>query len=376
VPEPLQNRPRGHSLTLEGVTHRFGSFVAVRGVELAISAGELVALLGPSGCGKTTLLRIISGFISQSEGRILFDGEPVDALPPNRRNVGIVFQNYALFPHMSVWENVIYGLAARGTPKEVARARVEEMLHMVHLGSLADRYPRQLSGGQQQRVAVARALAPNPKLLLLDEPFGALDKALRLDMQIEIKRIQREFGVTTILVTHDQEEALSMADRIAVMNAGLIEQLASPGEIYDSPATLFVNQFVGHTNLLSGRLVATRDGTSEVLLANGTTFCCRAAQAPAAGSRVLLSVRPERFRVSRMAELGSIPAEITAAMPLGPHVVYECSAGTGAPIKINLQRELGADLLKPGERIFLSLASPDACQIFDDDGATTRGTEP
>jgi putative spermidine/putrescine transport system ATP-binding protein len=164
VPEPLQNRPRGHSLTLEGVSHRFGDFVAVRSVELAISAGELVALLGPSGCGKTTLLRIICGFISQSEGRILFDGEPVDALPPNRRNVGIVFQNYALFPHMSVWENVIYGLAARGTAKELARARVEEMLRMVHLGSLADRYPRQLSGGQQQRVAVARALAPDPKL--------------------------------------------------------------------------------------------------------------------------------------------------------------------------------------------------------------------
>jgi putative spermidine/putrescine transport system ATP-binding protein len=376
VPEPLQNRLRGHSLTLEGVTHRFGSVVAVRSVELAISAGELVALLGPSGCGKTTLLRIISGFIIQSEGRILFDGEPVDALPPNRRNVGIVFQNYALFPHMSVWENVIYGLAARGTPKEVARARAEEMLRMVHLGSLADRYPRQLSGGQQQRVAVARALAPNPKLLLLDEPFGALDKALRLDMQIEIKRIQREFGVTTILVTHDQEEALSMADRVAVMNAGLIEQLATPGKIYDSPATLFVNQFVGHTNLLPGRLVATRDGTSEVLLANGTTVCCRTTDTPAAGSPVLLSVRPERFRVSQEATLGSIPAEITAAMPLGPHVVYECSVGIGTPIRINLQRELGADLLKPGARIFLLLVSPDACQIFANNGSTTRGTEP
>jgi putative spermidine/putrescine transport system ATP-binding protein len=376
VLEPLQSHLRGHSLTLERVTHRFASFVAVRGVELAISAGELVALLGPSGCGKTTLLRIISGFISQSEGRVLFDGEPVDALPPNRRNVGIVFQNYALFPHMSVWENVIYGLAARGIRKEAARARVEEMLRMVHLGSLADRYPRQLSGGQQQRVAVARALAPDPKLLLLDEPFGALDKSLRLDMQIEIKRIQREFGVTTILVTHDQEEALSMADRIAVMNAGVIEQLASPGNIYDSPTTLFVNQFVGHTNLLSGRLVATRNGISEVLLANGCTVCCRAADAPSAGSRVLLSVRPERFRVSQEPAPGSIPAEITAAMPLGPHVVYECNAGAGAPIKISLQREFGAGLLKPGERIFLLLASPDACQMFADDSPATRGAEP
>jgi putative spermidine/putrescine transport system ATP-binding protein len=356
--------PRGHSLTLDGVTHQFGSFTAVRDVRMIIAAGELVALLGPSGCGKTTLLRIISGFISQSHGRVLFDADPVDSLPPNRRNVGIVFQNYALFPHMTVRENVAYGLEARRMPKEKIAARVEQMLRLIHLENLDGRYPRQLSGGQQQRVALARALAPDPKLLLLDEPFGALDKGLRLDMQIEVKRIQREYGVTTILVTHDQEEALSMADRIAVMNAGRVEQLAPPNEIYDSPATLFVNQFVGHTNLLSGKLVRSDAARSEVLLANGLGLACETPSKAAVDSDVFVSVRPERFLVSRAGVSGAIPAQITVALPLGPQVVYECEAGTGAPIKVNLPREFGSDLLNPGERIFLTLASPRACQIF------------
>lgn len=355
---------RGHSLTLDGVTHRFGTFIAVKDVRLTIAAGEFVALLGPSGCGKTTLLRIISGFIGQSEGRVLFDTDPVDALPPNRRNVGIVFQNYALFPHMTVRENVAYGLEARGTPKDNVRRRVDEMLRMIHLEALAERYPRQLSGGQQQRVALARALAPDPKLLLLDEPFGALDKGLRLDMQIEVKRIQREYGVTTILVTHDQEEALSMADRIAVMNAGAIEQLAAPNDIYDSPTTLFVNQFVGHTNLLAGKLVRSEAASSEVLLTNGTTLVCEVPSNLPVNSAVQVSVRPERFRVSREAHAGAIPARVTVAMPLGPHVVYECEAGTGAPIKINLPREFGTELLSPGDTIFLTLASARACGIF------------
>src|SRR5205085_2852552 len=233
----------GHRLTLRGITHRFGDFTAVHDIELDISGGELVALLGPSGCGKSTLLRIIAGFIAQTEGSVLFDNEPVDHLAPNRRGAGIVFQNYALFPHMTVAENVAYGLHARSTPKEKIGPRVAEMLGLVHMDHLAERLPRQLSGGQQQRIALARALAVDPKILLLDEPFGALDKNLRLDMQIEVKRLQREYGITTILVTHDQEEALSMADRIAVMNRGRVEQFASATEIYDRPATLFVNQF-------------------------------------------------------------------------------------------------------------------------------------
>src|SRR5438477_2215585 len=256
---------RGHRLTLDNITQRFNDFVAVSDINLDVAGGEMVALLGPSGCGKSTLLRIVSGFIRQSEGRVLFDGQPVDHLSPSRRGVGIVFQNYALFPHMSVAENVAYGLQAHRWPREKIAPRVAEMLALVHMSEFAERKPRQLSGGQQQRVALARCLAIDPKVLLLDEPFGALDKNLRLDMQIEVKRLQREYGVTTILVTHDQEEALSMADRIAVMARGRIEQVSTPTEIYDRPATLFVNQFVGTTNVLSGAFTSGGAGARVAL---------------------------------------------------------------------------------------------------------------
>jgi len=229
---------RGHRLTLDNITQRFNDFVAVHDINLDVAGGELVALLGPSGCGKSTLLRIMSGFIRQTEGRVLFDGEPVDHLTPSQRGVGIVFQNYALFPHMSVADNVAYGLQAHKWPREKIAPRVDSMLELVHMQQFGERLPRQLSGGQQQRIALARCLAIDPKVLLLDEPFGALDKNLRLDMQIEVKRLHRDYGITTVLVTHDQEEALSMADRIAVMNRGRIEQVASPTDIYDHPATL------------------------------------------------------------------------------------------------------------------------------------------
>src|SRR5256712_6512857 len=251
---------QGHRLRLEDISHRFGDFVAVRDINLEVSGGELVALLGPSGCGKSTLLRIVSGFIRQSQGRVLFDNEAVDHLPPSRRGAGIVFQNYALFPHMTVAENVAYGLEAQKWPRQRIGPRVAEMLALVHRAECAGRKPRQLSGGQQQRMALARCLAIDPKVLLLDEPFGALDKNLRLDMQIEVKRLQREYGITTILVTHDQEEALSMADRIAVMTRGRIEQISSPTDIYDRPATLFVNQFVGTTNVLTGEVAESNAG--------------------------------------------------------------------------------------------------------------------
>src|SRR6266852_7158355 len=250
---------RGHRLILDNITQRFNDFVAVRDINLDVAGGELVALLGPSGCGKSTLLRIVSGFIRQSQGRVLFDNEAVDHLPPSRRGAGIVFQNYALFPHMTVAQNVAYGLEAQKWPRQRIGPRVAEMLALVHMAEFAERKPRQLSGGQQQRIALARCLAIDPKVLLLDEPFGALDKNLRLDMQIEVKRLQRQFGITAILVTHDQEEAMSLADRIAVMSRGRVEQFASPVEVYDRPRTLFVNSFVGTANLLAGEIVM-RDG--------------------------------------------------------------------------------------------------------------------
>lgn len=239
---------RGHTVDVDAVTHRYGSFVAVEDVSLSIRAGEIAALLGPSGCGKTTLLRIIAGFVQQSAGSVLVDNQPIDSLPPNKRNVGIVFQSYALFPHMTVAENVAYGLKARRRSHAEIQDKVAQFLEIVQLGHLSDRLPRQLSGGQQQRVALARALVVEPSVLLLDEPFSALDKSLRLDMQLELKRLQRQFGLTAILVTHDQDEAMGVADRIAVMNRGRVEQFDEPVFVYDQPQTQFVSGFIGTTN--------------------------------------------------------------------------------------------------------------------------------
>ena len=334
---------RGHSLTFERITHRFGDFTAVREIDIEIAGGELVALLGPSGCGKSTLLRIVSGFIAQSEGRVLFDGEPVDHLPPNRRGVGIVFQNYALFPHITVRENVAYGLEAQRWPRAKIAPRVEEMLALVHMTPFGERLPRQLSGGQQQRIALARCLAVDPKMLLLDEPFGALDKNLRLDMQIEVKRLQRETGITAILVTHDQEEALSMADRIAVMNRGAIEQVATPTEIYDRPRTLFVNQFVGTTNLIAREFAP--------------------AWAQGAGGATV-SVRPEQLRLAHEAGEGRLAAIVKAVLPLGSHVVYEVEISPEVALKVSAARDSDSALLVPGQRVYVEPASPSACQVF------------
>jgi len=357
----------GHRLQLEHITHRFGDFVAVGDVDLDIAGGELVALLGPSGCGKSTLLRIMAGFLQQSEGRVLFDGAPVDHLPANRRGVGIVFQNYALFPHMTVRQNVAYGLQAQHWPKDKIGPRVEAMLDLVHMRPFADRFPRQLSGGQQQRIALARCLAIDPKILLLDEPFGALDKNLRLDMQIEVKRLQREYGITTIMVTHDQEEALSMADRIAVMNRGRIEQVAPPTEIYDRPATLFVNQFVGTTNLIPGKLAAVDAGGCEIVLATGSL---RTAPAPSLskGMDVVVSVRPESWRVLPSPAAGQLAGTVKVVMPLGPNVIYDVEIPGGTSIKISQAREGEGTLFENGSTVHFAPASPAACHVFHAEG--------
>jgi putative spermidine/putrescine transport system ATP-binding protein len=354
---------RGHRLRLEDISHRFGDVLAVRDINLDIAGGELVALLGPSGCGKSTLLRIVSGFIRQSGGRVLFDGEPVDHLPPSRRGAGIVFQNYALFPHMTVAENVAYGLEAQKWPRRRIAPRVAEMLALVHMSEFAARKPRQLSGGQQQRVALARCLATDPKVLLLDEPFGALDKNLRLDMQIEVKRLQREYGITTILVTHDQEEALSMADRIAVMARGSIEQVSSPTEIYDRPRTLFVNQFVGSANVVAGELMRAQDGVAAVRVPGGAVLKVEETAQLAAGAPVLVSVRPEQLRLEAAPGEGRIAGVVKAVMPLGPHVVYEVETQSGTSFKVSEPRAPATPLRRPGESVHVA-ASAAACRVF------------
>ena len=351
---------RGHNLRLESITQNFGDFVAVRDINLDVAGGELVALLGPSGCGKSTLLRIISGFIRQTEGRVLFDGLPVDHLSPRQRGVGIVFQNYALFPHMTVAENVAYGLQARKWPRNEIAPRVDEMLALVHMTEFAKRKPQQLSGGQQQRIALARCLAIDPKMLLLDEPFGALDKNLRLDMQIEVKRLQREAGVTTILVTHDQEEALSMADRIAVMAHGNIEQVSTPTEIYDKPMTLFVNKFVGTTNILAGEFVNT-GGDARVTLANGVKLNVPPASSFTNGSKVAVSIRPEHLRI---VSVDGLAGTVRAVMPLGAHVIYEIEMAAGVSLKVSESRENQTTMWRTGENVQVAPTSLEACHIY------------
>ena len=352
----------GHRLRLDDIAHRFGDFVAASDVQLDVAGGELVALLGPSGCGKSTLLRIISGFLKQTEGRVLFDEAPVDHLPASRRGVGIVFQNYALFPHMTVRQNVAYGLQAHHWPRDKIAPRVDEMLDLVHMKGMAERLPRQLSGGQQQRIALARCLAIDPKVLLLDEPFGALDKNLRLDMQIEVKRLQRDYGITTILVTHDQEEALSMSDRIAVMNRGRIEQVASPTDIYDRPATLFVNQFVGSTNLIPGELVSSDTGGCDVQMADGVLRT--APTQLMKGMNVVVSVRPEQLHVYHEPAPARLAGTVKMVMPLGPQVVYDVEIAGGTAIKISQSRESAGALLAAGSPIHVAPSSPAACHVF------------
>jgi len=340
----------GRTLLLDRITHRYAGHVAVDDVSLDIAGGELVALLGPSGCGKTTLLRIVAGLIAQTAGQVVVAGAPVDRLPPSRRPVGIVFQSYALFPHMSVAENVAYGLAARGVDRSARRKEAARMLDLVQLGHLADRMPRALSGGQQQRVALARALAVQPAILLLDEPFAALDKNLRLDMQIEIKRIQRLAGTTTMLVTHDQEEALSMADRVAVLSAGRLEQFAAPTTVYDQPASLFVNTFVGQANVLSGTWL---DAEGAVRLDAGGTITARPA-ALTPGSRVVVCLRPEHLQFAP----DGIPAVIELALPLGPAVVHEVRFADGSTAKITEPRERGAVPRLPGTPVHVAPTGP------------------
>ncbi|MEP9368346.1 ABC transporter ATP-binding protein [Xanthobacter sp. VNH20] len=332
----------GHGLTLSKVTHAFGAVFAAKDIDLDIRPGELVSLLGPSGCGKTTLLKIVAGFLRQSSGDVLVDGVSISDLPTSKRQIGIVFQNYALFPHMSVAENVGYGPVAAGRPKAEVVATVTEMLEVVQMAAFRDRLPRELSGGQQQRVALARCLAIRPRILLLDEPFSALDKNLRFDMQIEIKRLQRQSGITTVMVTHDQEEALGMSDRIAVLSRGHLEQFASPAEIYDRPASLFVNTFVGTANLIKGEVLDASDGRAVVRLAGGAVIQTRLGAGIGVGNRVLMAVRPEGLRLSVTPEAGTIEARITAVMPVGPALIYEVALADGTTLKVTRPREASA----------------------------------
>jgi len=320
---------RPAAVALEGIAKKFGLFIALRGITLSIPPGEFVCFLGPSGCGKTTLLRIIAGLERQNGGRVMMGGRDVSALPPSQRNYGIVFQSYALFPNLTVARNVAYGLETRSVAKAEIERRVDELLALVGLAAHKHKYPAQLSGGEQQRIALARALAPSPALLLLDEPLSALDARVRQSLRHEIRALQRRLGVTTIMVTHDQEEALAMADRIVVMNHGVVEQVGAPVEVYTRPRSPFVARFVGQMNFLEAvageRRGWARLGAAE--LRHGAT------ESIAAGTRLTLAIRPEEILVGPAAQ-GSenrLVTRIGAIQFLGPFTRLSLALPDGTP---------------------------------------------
>ena len=316
-------RQDGESIAvrLDGVTKRFGETTALDELSLLVRRGELMTLLGPSGCGKTTLLNLVAGFLVPDRGEIAIDGQRVTDLPSYRREIGIMFQNYALFPHMNVAANVGYGLRMRRVAKPEIERRVADALALVKLQGMEDRRPRQLSGGQQQRVALARALVIRPKVLLLDEPFSALDKSLRASMQVEIKEIQRKLGVTTIFVTHDQSEALSLSDRVAVIDHGRIRQLGTPDDIYRRPADRFVASFVGDVNVLHARLGRIDGTTAEVALGSaGVLVPIDTLQGAATGEAIDLFVRPEDLRVAEQGMAVAAYGAVAAQIYQGGHV--------------------------------------------------------
>jgi spermidine/putrescine ABC transporter ATP-binding subunit len=308
-----------HSLSIEGITKSFGSTRAVDQVSLGVSRGEFVTLLGPSGCGKTTLLNLVAGFLEPDAGAIMIDGKSITGLAPYERNIGVVFQNYALFPHMSVAQNVGFGLRMRKVPPAEIAARVKEALAMVRLPGLGERRPRELSGGQQQRVALARALVIRPELILLDEPFSAIDKNLRAEMQVELKRIQRQVGITTIFVTHDQSEALSLSDRIAVMSQGAVQQLSVPSELYRKPANRFVASFIGEVNRL--KCTASEEGDAVALRAGEVLVRISRARAGVASGEAVLYLRPEALAVCNPGEAATLgTGTVDAHVYQGTHV--------------------------------------------------------
>ena len=358
--EPAETSPgQPADIRLEGVTKRFDDVVAVDGLSLEIPRGSFFALLGPSGCGKTTTLRMIGGFDEPDEGVIYLGDKPVTGLPPYKRDVNTVFQSYALFPHLSIFENVAFGLRRRGVQGDQVKGRVREILGLVDLAGTEGRKPRQLSGGQQQRVALARALVNNPQVLLLDEPLGALDLKLRKQMQLELKRIQSEMGITFVHVTHDQEEAMTMADAIAVMDQGRIEQLGRPDELYERPKTSFVARFLGASNLLPGAV----DDSGTVRLRSGAVVRV-ARPLPPSGTSVAVGIRPEKLRFDDPDGINRLSGTVKEMSYLGVATQYVVDTPDGALAVYVQNIEPGARAVLPGTAVALSF-SPESAFVVE-----------
>ena len=346
-------------IRLTDLTKRFGEVVAVDNLSLEIEHGRFFALLGPSGCGKTTTLRMIGGFEEPSSGRIELDGKDVGSLPPYKRDVNTVFQSYALFPHLSIFENVAFGLRRKKLRGAELQKRVRDALELVGLGLLEKRKPRQLSGGQQQRIALARALVNHPRVLLLDEPLGALDLKLRKEMQLELKRIQHEVGITFVHVTHDQEEAMTMADQIVIMEGGRIEQQGTPGELYEQPRTAFVAGFLGVSNLLYGTTVA----EDKVRLEDGTDVQVPRGALRGRSGKVQIGVRPEKLRLGG-GETNSLTGTVAESAYIGVSTQYIVDTPAGA-VTVYVQNDRpGANGVSPGDRLTLGW-SPDCTFVVD-----------
>jgi putative spermidine/putrescine transport system ATP-binding protein len=377
IPGAGADRPDRPALVLRNLQKSFGDVAAVDGVDLEVRQGEFITLLGPSGSGKTTTLRMVAGFTHQSGGSIEIDGVDMSHIPPHRRDVGMIFQNYALFPHMTAAENIAFPLEMRQADRSEIKRRVAEALALVKLDGFGRRYPRQLSGGQQQRIALARAVVFHPRLLLMDEPLGALDKKLREVLQLEIMHISRQLGATVIYVTHDQEEALVMSDRIAIFSKGRIEQLGRGDDLYDRPISLFVADFIGESNILRGRFE--RDGDAGWLNRGDLRWRVGAAQveraAIADGSKAALVIRPERLRIVGVGDVGAaanganaVEASVRDALYLGSNRKYELTLRDGQTATVRRQVGGGEREWQPGEQVGLVWAVDDAVLVSDPGG--------
>lgn len=353
------------AVEFRGIDIAYGKFIAVRNFSLAIRKGSFVTLLGPSGCGKTTILRSIAGLVDIASGQISIGGRRVDDIPIYKRNIGLVFQSYALFPHKNIFDNVAFGLKYRDVPKAEIVRRVGKALEMVRLPGSEKKLPGQLSGGQQQRIALARAIVFEPEVLLMDEPLSALDANMREDMRVEIKKIQKETGITAIFVTHDQEEALSMSDQIVVMNAGTVEQIGSPEHVYDEPATAFVANFLGKANMLQGTVTAADAKTATIALTDGQPVKVQSPRPLAPGNCITIIVRPQKLQVGAAAIANRLAGRIVSTSYLGGNAVYEVNIGDNTMLRANTL--IDGKPLREGEAVDVGF-DPTECVLLDENG--------